>query len=215
MFSTTYSSNILNAMFNTSKKTANNTVSFPLTPYLALFITTPNDSGTGAVEVSGSGYARINLTNSGAYNQQMIGTAKTASVSFSGTTVTVTPSATATYARQFYITATDGADTEQILVTIAANAASGTASATTLSSITAAYFATGETVVSFVDNQDLITFPENTVGGTNWGTITGFGIYDAATAGNLMFYGSLTAPATVTAGEIPLFRQGTFQVILR
>jgi hypothetical protein len=48
-----------------------------------------------------------------------------------------------------------------------------------------------------------ITFPTAT--GGNWGVLTHAGIYDAATDGNLLFYGALTVTKTVTDGD-------TFQI---
>jgi hypothetical protein len=47
-------------------------------------------------------------------------------------------------------------------------------------------------------NNGAITFPEPTA---NWGSVTGFGIFDAASAGNLLFWGALTAPKTVNNGD--------------
>jgi hypothetical protein len=46
-------------------------------------------------------------------------------------------------------------------------------------------------------NNVAINFP--TAGGS-WGTVVGFGIYDASTSGNLLFYGSLTASQVVGSG---------------
>lgn len=48
-------------------------------------------------------------------------------------------------------------------------------------------------------NAGAVTF--NTPGGTSWGTITGFGIFDAATSGNLLLYGSLTTSKAVNTGD--------------
>jgi hypothetical protein len=36
-----------------------------------------------------------------------------------------------------------------------------------------------------------------------WGTIQGFGIYDASTSGNLLIYGSLSVARTVSLGDGP------------
>lgn len=47
-------------------------------------------------------------------------------------------------------------------------------------------------------NNTAITFPAPTA---NWGTITHFGIYDASSAGNLLFWGALTASKTVNNGD--------------
>lgn len=47
-------------------------------------------------------------------------------------------------------------------------------------------------------NNSSITFPAPTA---NWGVITGFGVYDASTGGNLLFYGALTTNKTVNNGD--------------
>ncbi len=38
-------------------------LTLPITPYLALFTTLPGEDGTGGVEVSGGGYARVNVSS--------------------------------------------------------------------------------------------------------------------------------------------------------
>lgn len=47
-------------------------------------------------------------------------------------------------------------------------------------------------------NVSAITFGTPTA---NWGTITGFGIFDAATGGNLLIWGALTTNKTVNNGD--------------
>jgi hypothetical protein len=47
-------------------------------------------------------------------------------------------------------------------------------------------------------NNAAITFPAPTA---NWGVITGFGIYDASTGGNLLIYGALTTSKTVNNND--------------
>ncbi len=47
-------------------------------------------------------------------------------------------------------------------------------------------------------NNGAITFPAPTA---SWGTITGFGIFDASTGGNLLIYGALTTNKTVNNGD--------------
>ena len=47
-------------------------------------------------------------------------------------------------------------------------------------------------------NNIAITFPAPTA---NWGTIVGFCVMDAATAGNLLFYAALTTSKTVNNGD--------------
>lgn len=52
-------------------------------------------------------------------------------------------------------------------------------------------------------NNNTITFPAPTA---NWGTITGFALFDASTAGNLLIYGALTTSKTVNNGDAaPVF----------
>jgi hypothetical protein len=61
-------------------------------------------------------------------------------------------------------------------------------------------------------NNGAITFPSPT---GNWGAITGFGIYDASTAGNLLAYAALTTGKTVNNGDAaPSFAAAalTFQI---
>jgi len=44
-----------------------------------------------------------------------------------------------------------------------------------------------------------VQFAQATV---NWGTVTHFGIYDAATSGNLLYHGTLTVSKTIDTGNI-------------
>lgn len=47
-------------------------------------------------------------------------------------------------------------------------------------------------------NNGAITFPSPTA---NWGVVTHMGIFDASTAGNLLFHGALTTSKTVNNGD--------------
>ena len=47
-------------------------------------------------------------------------------------------------------------------------------------------------------NNGAVTFPAPT---GNWGQVTHFGIFDAASGGNLLFHGALTTPKTVNNGD--------------
>lgn len=51
-------------------------------------------------------------------------------------------------------------------------------------------------------NGTAITFPTATAA---WGTIVAFGIYDAATAGNLLFWNVLTASKVINTNDIAQF----------
>lgn len=47
----------------------------------------------------------------------------------------------------------------------------------------------------------------------NWGTVTHFGIFDAATTGNLLIHGALTASKTINNGDpAPAFPAGSLVV---
>lgn len=58
-------------------------------------------------------------------------------------------------------------------------------------------------------NSGTITFPTATA---NWGTITHIGIRDASTAGNLLYYGPMTASKTVGSGDVIKFDPGEIDV---
>lgn len=61
-------------------------------------------------------------------------------------------------------------------------------------------------------NNGVITFPAPTA---NWGVITGYAVYDAATGGNLLFYAALTTPKTVNNGDPgPTFAAGALSLQL-
>lgn len=60
------------------------------------------------------------------------------------------------------------------------------------------------------DNVGALTFPTPSA---NWGTITHFAILDAASAGNMLLYGALTAQKTVNNGDpAPYFAAGALDV---
>ena len=63
------------------------------------------------------------------------------------------------------------------------NAATGTSPATT-------------------NNTGTVTFPTAT---GSWGTVTHFGIFDAATTGNLLYWADLTASKTIGNGDVASF----------
>jgi hypothetical protein len=51
-------------------------------------------------------------------------------------------------------------------------------------------------------NNVAVTFPTPTA---TWGTVVAFGIWDAATAGNLLFYGTLTISKTINQSDTVTF----------
>lgn len=60
-------------------------------------------------------------------------------------------------------------------------------------------------------NNAAINFPTPSAG---WGTVTHFAVYDAASAGNLLFYGALGTSKTINSGDAVSFAaaQLTFQI---
>jgi hypothetical protein len=58
-------------------------------------------------------------------------------------------------------------------------------------------------------NGTAITFPKATA---SWGTVTAFGLFDAANAGNLLYWGSLTTPRAVAIDDTPSFAAGALTI---
>jgi hypothetical protein len=59
-------------------------------------------------------------------------------------------------------------------------------------------------------NVSAITYPAPTA---NWGVVTHFGIWDAASSGNLLVYGALTTSRTINSGDsAPVFAAGALEV---
>ena len=53
-----------------------------------------------------------------------------------------------------------------------------------------------------------------TASGGNWGTITHIGIFDASTAGNLLWHGSMTASKVVNDGDTLQFSTGNIDLTI-
>ena len=119
-----------NAMLNWLKGTT--FVAAPTTVYVALYTTAPtDDSGAGAVEVSGGSYARASITTSSGWS-----------------TISGAPSAPAQ-----------------------------------------------------ISNGSTITFATPTA---SWGTVVAIGIYDASSAGNLLYWNTITSQA-IGSGVVASF----------
>ena len=58
-------------------------------------------------------------------------------------------------------------------------------------------------------NADTLTFPTPSAG---WGTVTHFGLFDAASGGNLIFWGPLTIAKTVNQADVVAFPAGSLSV---
>jgi hypothetical protein len=65
-----------------------------------------------------------------------------------------------------------------------------------------------------ISNAAAVTFPTPS-GSNNWGVITHFALFDAASSGNMLIWAALTTPKTVNIGDAaPAFATGalTFQI---
>jgi hypothetical protein len=62
-----------------------------------------------------------------------------------------------------------------------------------------------------LDNANDITFPEAT---GNWGTISHFALFDAASEGNMLAHGSLSASKAIGSGDTAKFAAGDLDVSL-
>ena len=61
------------------------------------------------------------------------------------------------------------------------------------------------------DNTAAIEFPAATA---SWGTVSHFGIYDAASSGNLLFHGAFTAAKLIDTGDILKISAGDLDITL-
>lgn len=60
-----------------------------------------------------------------------------------------------------------------------------------------------------IQNQSAVTFPTATA---SWGTITHVAVWDAATTGNLLFHGALSASKVVGSGDTFEFAAGELDI---
>lgn len=60
-------------------------------------------------------------------------------------------------------------------------------------------------------NSATITFP---AAGSNWGTVSHVGIYDASSSGNLLFHGAVTTPKAIDTGDTFQITSGNLDITL-
>jgi len=58
-------------------------------------------------------------------------------------------------------------------------------------------------------NNISVTFPTPTAG---WGVVTSFAIFDAASAGNMFYFGPLAIPKTINTGDAVTFPAGSLAI---
>jgi hypothetical protein len=167
--------------------------------FLALFTGVGTDAGTGFTEVSGGAYARVQIAGS-----------LTAGAAWTTTTPTIplsaaVPSWVVPGMSVYDVTSQQEIGTVQSVsgsnVTLTANAAHASSGSGDTISFSAFGNATG-TSPSSVTNGAVITYPAATA---NWGTVIAWGLYDASSAGDFLWWDYLGnynwLPATVTAGS--------------
>lgn len=59
------------------------------------------------------------------------------------------------------------------------------------------------------ENTEAISFATPTA---SWGTVTSFGVFDAVTGGNLLFYATLTVAKTINSGDTVSFAAGALSL---
>jgi uncharacterized RDD family membrane protein YckC len=157
-------------------------LSFPTRPavYLALFTTAPGDNDSGAVEVSGGSYARVQI---GGSDTLSAATSSGTTLTFASVPSWIQPGMTVRDATTpaAISAGTTVVSTTSTTVTLsqAVASATGASDVITFASIDAASGA-GPTSNS---NNSTITFPQATA---SWGTVVAFGLYDAVSGGDLL-----------------------------
>jgi hypothetical protein len=88
------------------------------------------------------------------------------------------------------------------------DAGSGTeVSGTSYARQSVSFTVTGDTA----SNSATVTFP---AAGSNWGTITHVGIYDADSSGNLWFHGAVTTSKSIDTGDTFQITSGNLDITL-
>jgi hypothetical protein len=162
--------------------------------FLALFTAAPtSDAGTGGTEVSGTGYARVQVA--GAVTTNATTSSGNATLHFAATPAWIVAGMTVTdlTAPTVIPAATTVLSTTGTTVVMSANATgagvggtdsiqfsafpTATASSGTEPSVTPATVANSNAVISFAQ-----------AGAGGWGTVTSWAIYDAVTSGNMLVW---------------------------
>ena len=64
---------------------------------------------------------------------------------------------------------------------------------------------------SYITNAAVVEYPTATAG---WGTVVAWGVYDAATGGNLIWYGSLSVSKELSANDTILIHAGELKLTM-
>lgn len=177
--------------------------------YLGLFTAMPtSDAGTGGTEVSGGSYARVQIAGNAATNGATA--SGNAVLHFASTPAWVVAGMTVrdNTAGSVIPTGTTVLSVTGTTVTMSANATGGgvgsgdTINFSAFPSSSASSGTEPAVAPASVASGAAITFAQATA---NWGTVVGFGIYDALTSGNLINFDYVGAygwlPATMSAAS--------------
>lgn len=181
--------------------------------YMALFTAAPtSDAGTGGTEVSGGAYARVQVAGSATTNGATA--SGNATLHFASTPSWIVPGMTVRDATSAAVipAGTTVLSTTGTTVVMSANATGGGVGGTdiiTFSQWPVASASTGTepgVVPVQATNGGVVAFPAATA---NWGTVIAFGLYDASTSGNLLWWDYLGAfawvPASVSSASPGVF----------
>lgn len=171
--------------------------------FLALFTLVGTDAGTGFTEVSGGAYARVQIAGA-------LAAAASWTTSVSTITMNVPNPGWVVAGMTVYdttVSAAIGTVASYTGTTLTLTANASHASSASTDNLTFSTFPNGSgTAPSSITNGSIITFPQASA---NWGTVIAFGLYDASTSGNLLwwdFMGNFAwLPFEVPSGSNPSF----------
>lgn len=176
-------------------------IAMPALPsvFLALFTAAGTDAGTGFTEVSGGAYARVQIAGALAAGASF--TTATASITMGASIPAWVVAGMTVYDatnQQAIGTVSSTAGTTLTLTSNAAHASSGAADTLNFS----AFGNASGTAPSSLTNGGVITFPAATA---SWGTVVAWGLYDASTSGNLLWWDYLGnfnwTPCTISSAS--------------
>lgn len=174
-------------------------VPFPLTAsiFMGLFTAAPtSDAGTGGTEVSGNGYARVQVAGqlaagaswTTANSSITLGSAAPAWLLALGTNGSGVNVFDITNGEQIG-TVSSISGTTVTLTANAAHASSGAADTLAFSAFSAPNASSGSepsVTPAYIENGAVINFPQAT--GTGWGTVTSWALFDASSSGDMILW---------------------------
>ncbi|WP_407146250.1 hypothetical protein [Bradyrhizobium sp. ORS 86] len=165
--------------------------------YMALFTAVGTDAGTGFTEVTGGSYARVQIAGSAVTNAA---TATSSAVIGHASTPAWVVAGMQAYDQTTGHVLGTVASTTGTTVTLSANTPFAIGSGDTINY--SAFPQGSGTAPASTSNGAIVTFATATA---NWGTVVAFGLYDAASSGNLLLWDYMGnfawMPASVSAAS--------------